>query len=184
MRPVDFDEESAVSVVYQLCMYSQRKLSVQLRELPPNVCMQLLFLLRSRRVRVSASESVKPLFPPSQLAMNLFPIVKPSSNRLRTILPAPTADGSHLTLMESLLKEAYEEQQAPQSTPAKKQLVMPVMPLKPFRFIKAKEPYVEFLKSSVVEINKASTVPLTPPRKLSKWVLVHFIFVKFAQWIT
>lgn len=162
-----------MTIVHQLCLYPQKKLSLQLRELPPHVCVQLLYLLRSRRVRVSGSDTS---FPSSQVAMNLIPVVKPSSHRLRTILPAPTSDGSHLTLMESLLKEAYEVQRVP-NPPVKKQLVKPVMPLKPFRFIKAKQPHLQYLESAVVELNKAA--PGTPPRKLSRWVLVHSVSLTF-----
>jgi hypothetical protein len=162
MRPADFDEESAVSIVHQLCMYPQKKLSLQLRKLPPHVCAQLLYLLRSRRVRVTGSDTGSVSFTPNKVAVNLLPMVKPPLSRLRTILPAPTADGSHLTLMESLLKEAYEEQRVP-SSPVKKQLVMPVMPLKPFRFIRAKETCLQYQETDVIEIDK----PL-PPRKLSR----------------
>ena len=162
VRPADFDEESAVSIVYQLCLHPQKKLSLQLRQLPPHVCVQLLYLLRSRRVRVTGSDTGSVTFTPNKVAMNLLPIVKPPLSRLRTILPAPTADGSHLTLMESLLKEAYEDKRVPVS-PVKKQLVMPVMPLKPFRFIKAKESSLQNQEAAVIEIDK----PL-PPRKLSR----------------
>jgi len=108
-RPDEFNEESALETVYQLCLFSQKELASQLRELAPHVCLQLLHLLRSRRIRVPASEPSLPNYNSSIIFVegNKVPIpaMKPFTSRLRTILPAPAADGSHITLMESLLKE-------------------------------------------------------------------------------
>ncbi|XP_059483484.1 uncharacterized protein LOC132201373 isoform X2 [Neocloeon triangulifer] len=95
--PEDYCQEAAMDEIYRLCLVPQTKMAEKIHSMSPTKCRHLLTLLRARRIRVPVSDTMS--------LSNLLQYSAGSSN-LRKILPAPTPDGLHLTLMETLLDEA------------------------------------------------------------------------------
>ncbi|XP_065347689.1 uncharacterized protein LOC135944574 [Cloeon dipterum] len=96
VRPPDvYDEHRAVEMVYSLCQTPQRYMAEQLRNIPADTCLQLLHLLRNRRVRVPAHETVSDLIK--------YSVEGNRNNNLIQRMPVPTVDCPNMPVLQQQL---------------------------------------------------------------------------------
>ncbi|CAB3364660.1 Hypothetical predicted protein [Cloeon dipterum] len=117
VRPPDvYDEHRAVEMVYSLCQTPQRYMAEKLRNIPADTCLQLLHLLRNRRVRVPAHETVSDLIK--------YSVEGNRNNNLIHRMPVPAVDCPNMPILQQqLMLNDFRHMHKPIETNPKKKLV-------------------------------------------------------------